>query len=307
MAVKELEYHEITNADNSKGNTEMYLSDDGATINLEYETLGDAGTVLSQLTVLFYNIDMMGNSFEFHPAYVGEAQSKTITAFQADISSVQNIPVYHKIDIRSTEVIVDLFTYEANVDTTYGSKRISFPYTATLQDTKFNKTTDGVYRIVLTNMTLWQGTVNYADGSLISRDNIAYRCVTTNTGVIPGTDENYWRVATEDDFVENASAPVDTAFAQWHVAHTGLISREIKQQIFIPVLKGANFRNHDDAQSLHDLDSYTHMLEMAFSSAKKGDVFRSQLLLDGIKSNYNAGTTGKPSQGQARIYTNYTL
>jgi len=171
--------------------------------------------------------------------------------YEFDLSRVLIIPrkVYNTQG--TSEITVELYTYEANINTDYGSKRLSVPYTIT-SDTKYeyDKSTDGIYKLLLIDFEEWVNDRTYGIGDIVSH-NDALLVSTIDNNTYDDTDiewETAWIEPTDDDiftFNYGTTSNTPTRAIEFDV----LISRYAKYGIIKDILLSTGFKSYDDEKS----------------------------------------------------------
>jgi len=140
------------------------LSGNGTTLNITVNAQAPCFTYgARKVFVRYVNIDFENNLVLEVPLGESEITYNNIGAtlldgiireYSFDLSSVLKIPRKIYNTQGSSEIAVELYTYESNINTDYGSKRLSVPYTIT-SDTKYryDKSTDGVYKIFMVDFS----------------------------------------------------------------------------------------------------------------------------------------------------------
>ena len=231
---------------------------------------GTALTVLTRLTLpseilakrklflYFNNIDFdnkliesikIGETdFDFCMKDTGEFTDKQVTF---DLSRVLIIPrkVYNTQG--SSEISIELYTYEANLTTEYGSKRLSVPYTINSDSKyKYDKSTDGVYELILIDFKPWSDTYVYDAGDIVEyNDTIIMSVIDNNTFTV--TDQEWatsW-ITPDDSDLKNFSVGATTNKPARSITTNMLISRYAKYGIILNNLLSTNFKEYDDERS----------------------------------------------------------
>jgi len=171
--------------------------------------------------------------------------------YAMDISKVLIIPRKVYTTQGSSEITIELYTYEANINTDYGTKRLSVPYTITSDSKyKYDKSTDGVYKLLLTDYEVWLDTRVYGIGDIITIDE----------GLLISLIDNNSYDITDEEWATSWGAPTDEdklAFSQGitknppprAIMQDILISRYAKYGIIKDVLLSTGFKSHDDRAS----------------------------------------------------------
>jgi len=175
----------------------------------------------------------------------------TDKVYEFDLSRVLIIPrkVYNTQG--TSEITVELYTYEANINTDYGSKRLSVPYTIT-SDTKYeyDKSTDGIYKLLLIDFEEWVDDRTYNIGDIVSRGDTLL-VSTQDNNVYNDTDAEWdtaWIEPTDEDiftFNYGTTSNIPIRAIEFDL----LISRYAKYGIIKDVLLSTGFKSYDDDNS----------------------------------------------------------
>ncbi len=146
-----------------------------------------------------------------------------------------------------SEITIELYTYESNITTDYGSKTLSVPYTVS-SDSKYeyDKSTDGIYKLMVIDFEPWVATRSYGTGDIVS----------SGTGLIMSTVENNTDATTEGSW----TTPTDEDIAEYSHGNTNypplravisnmLISRYAKYGIIREILLSTGFKAYDDKEA----------------------------------------------------------
>lgn len=303
--VKEFELVNIST--NIPNDTELVgtLSDDGDTLNI---VVGDRSSVSSykyQLSVVYANINHEYKTVEYETLYTGDLVD-TIEDVSIDISGVRDLITPATVSIKSSTITVDIFTQEANVDTTYGSKRISFPNSTTLEDVSFSYSTDGIYVISLFQISEYSSSNSYSPGDVCYSSSTAYVNLVATNGS-PTSETDSWEELDEEGLTSLAVAP-DRNNEFYNVSYNVCINtRSIKQEILIPLALSTSFQKYDDLAALNKLEYYTNMREAVVCLVRNNDYVKADYTRLQLMQEFNAGKVGKSPEGDSETYTNYTL
>lgn len=169
--------------------------------------------------------------------------------YEFDISKVLIIPrkVYNTQG--SSEIVVQLYTYEANVTTDYGDKRLSVPYSIE-SNTKFeyDNSTDGIFRMYMVDFPAWAGPTPYYINDIVCYEDILYKATTEgNLGNAPTTGIG-WEIPTEEDIIEASYATaVNPPLSS--VITDSLISRYAKYNYILNALINTEYKSYDNKES----------------------------------------------------------
>jgi len=220
------------------------LEDGGKTLNVRVNIPEISPADGKRCVFLFYgNVDFESKLVDY-VKIEQIAESGGIYSF--DVSKVLTIPrkVYNTQG--TSEITIELYTYEANITTDYGTKRLSVPYSIS-SDTKYayDESTDGIYRLFLVDVPTWSSTVLYNMEDVVVHDDVLYiSTADNNRGEIPGTGDS-WGTPTEEellDFVYGTTSNTPLA----SVASDILISRFAKYTYILETIKRTNFKTFDN-------------------------------------------------------------
>jgi len=210
--------------------------------------------------------------------------------YTVDLSKVMAIPRKIYNTMGSSEISIELYTYEANITTDYGNKRLSVPYTIT-SDTKYeyDKSTDGVYSLLMLDIEPWVSTKTYMKGDIVNGDSPVVSLVNNNATTVTSSS---WRSATGEDLVEfakgnTANRPPRSVLADM------MISRYAKYGIMIDVLKSLSYKGYDDEDSAMKLKQLMGIRELAKIRLQQHDVINAAYYLEMLKlaSSESSNTT----------------
>lgn len=292
----------ITNGDGFEGT----LSNNGDTLTIDVNNVAEVAGYKYQMTVLYANIDHNNNNIEYE-TLLSSVLTTTLEDTEIDISSVKALLTFETVTVKSATINVDLFTYEANINTDYGRKRISFPHKVTSDNAGYNMTTDGIFIVTVHQIPQWSNVGIYNVGDLVYVDDVTYMATKYNSTMPPSSSPEYWTVVTEDIFSAYAQAPDLNGGSSFISHNLCLNTRSIKQEIIIPMLKSTSFSKYDDIPVLNKLEDLINMREAAVSFLRQQDFLRADYTRRELINQYNYGTVGKPLDGSNKTYTNYTL
>ena len=224
------------------------LSNDGKTLDITVLKEGVVGG--RKIYVLFGNIDFDARLVDY--VSVGESILDMGTetpneTYRFDLSKVLQIPrkVY---DTRgSSEITIELYTYEANLGTDYGTKRLSVPYTIeSPTHYEYSTSTDGVYKVALVDYSYWDGETVYGYGDIVIDGEGALKISTIDGNVGNGPAiSNYWAVPTQEDILDyaygtTANEPINSVLADM------LISRYAKYKYIKDAMSRITYKEYDN-------------------------------------------------------------
>lgn len=285
------------------------LSDDGNTLDISLNLNSTGNEFTATVFLLDYNTVDYSNRNIVNTALtdikVATGNPINLNYNSIDLSSVLQIPKPTVIDTFEQSINIELFTYEANVITDYGSKRLSVPYKVnSVGDVTLNSSTDGLYTLHYANVRLWNTASQYMAGQITVHNNVAYVCKVGNTNQHI-TNSYYWEYATEDD-IRNFTGGSTTGresdsliTAQFSM----LISRDFKQTLLYDLLNAVSFRTHDDSNTLTVLELMRTYRELSAIYLGEGDAVKAHYFLEKAKNQYNHFKSGKYTQVSDNTYT----
>jgi hypothetical protein len=248
----------------------------------------------------------------------GLPASTVVTSFDAtsyvfDVSKVAVMPKTYRELSPAKEVVIDLFTYEANItdctgEAIYGKKHLVVPYNAEVSpNLTFKTSTDGWYPFGVVDYQYRDVTKTYADS--VEAGDIVFWYTGNDT---PATDitlgelrsgklfianekttqspeaVGVWSEVKESDILRYISIPFPpTKTKSATIFGTDLIvTHHIKYNSILDVLKRASFKK--DHKSLDTLMYMMALREKAVDFMSNGEQVRSTQLLDEIEAEYNA-------------------
>jgi hypothetical protein len=264
--VKEVEFSNFIETYNSEQDLsigidvpsfEGYVYNDGMNLRLISNTALPAETAGARKLMVYYgNVDFEVMQVEWHQIHSTDLHTCSTIAhakipYNIDLSKVATIPKKIYNVGGTSDIVIEIYTYEANITTDYGSKRLSAPYTVENNDQfKYDKSTDGIYRIILCDIPQWHHMVEYNVGDLVTLDNAIYYALKVNTAIPPQDPDNrlYWRPATDDDvreyaFGNAANPPIKSIISDM------LISHDAKYGIIGEYIEQIGYKDHDDAKA----------------------------------------------------------
>lgn len=285
--------------DATKDKMSGVLRDDGKLLDISLNINAVGSETTANLFMLDYNVIDYYNRTVSENALTDIIVKLGIPAEQEynniDLSKVRTIPK-PVIDTTLHESIdIQLFTYEANIETEYGNKRLSVPYKVmSTLGTSIPTSTDGLYTIHFATVRSWNASSPYVSGQIVVQGGNPYTCKVSNIG-IPVTDSVYWNETTEEDFRSFSSG--NTSLSESNTLITGqfgmLITRQFKQTLLYDVVSGLSFRTEDDSNVLYTLNLMKKFRELAVIYLEKGDTIKADYLLEKAKTQYIQFKTGK--------------
>lgn len=265
------------------------LAGDGTIIHVTVNKPVGVGRI--RRIILRYNVvDMQLQS-------IGGMNIATIT--QTIATSVDfNIEVVKKTLIRSSSSMitvnydVTLFTYEANINTTYGSKRLSYPYTASISENAgFPLSTDGWYSVSILDIPVWLPENTYVPSDVVYDATLEKfaRCLTESTGQSPATSPDLWEAMTEESWAVYgiSSNRVSDNDASLRIVSELLVTRNVKQAYIFPCIQATSFKEYNDKIAMEGLTKITAMREAAVAYLESGDPIKAVDMINRIPFEYH--------------------
>ena len=228
------------------------LKDDGKTLEVTVLKGGTNGG--RKIYVLFGNVDFDTRMVDYIDVGESELDLNIVNpgkVYTFDLTKVLQIPrkVY---DTRgSSEITIELYTYEANINTDYGTKRLSVPYTVeSATHYEYSTSTDGVYKVALVDYAYWDNTITYNVGDIVidSNDTLMISTIDGNTGNDP-TLSDYWTSPTKEEILDYAygtttNEPINSVLSDM------LISRYAKYKYIKEAMSKMTYKEHDNELAL---------------------------------------------------------
>ena len=285
-----------------------WLSDEGQLLHLDINREKQGNYV--RIIYLYYGIvDTDYRKVDYNLIEVSDPLFADVEAssYEFDISSILTIPRRTNRVMDINEIVIDLFTYEANItDCTgtaiYGKKRLSVPYKVEMDaSVMFPVSTDGWYPIGvidysykdmdITNDTIHQrGDLVYWHTSAPEPINVpgVYKCLSTGKEK-PNAENRWWVLATNEDIMKFYTIPPGAASsATTIVGANAIISRFIKKEYIAGVLPRISYKGNDDKRALYSLMKLTALRESSILKLEQGDVVAAAYLLDVIRNEHDA-------------------
>ena len=278
--VKEVEfsnYIEIAKADEvlAPGDSipmlEGAISQDGMTLQLQINSTAPNSAVGVRKVMFYYkNIDFEALQYERYellsaaPTSCSTANSAK-TKVEVDLTPVTKIPKKIYNIGATTEIVVELYTYEANITTEYGSKILSVPYTVEGDEGKvYDKSTDGLYELVVVDIPVWASGTTYGTGDVMIYYDDIYVALRDNIIDAPlqVPDDPNWVTATDSD-IENFAAGFTPNPPLKAVKSDVLISHYAKQQMIMPAIKKMSYKDYDNESTAVVVNNMQNIRELA--------------------------------------------
>ena len=237
--VKEVEFSNVVESYSATGNMpvrsdiqslEGYLYNEAKNLVITPNIPLPKRTEGARVLILYYaNMDFENQTIEWYHLFTSEPSTCSIynyirESYDIDISAVETIPKKIYNTGGTSEIVIEIYTYEANLTTDYGSKRLSAPYTIDSNELyRYDKSTDGIYKLFLVDIPVWAATTRYYIGDVVIYDGANYKCVNDNTGIVP-SDEDYWVAADEEAIKEfsyglTGNPPINSIISNLMLSH----------------------------------------------------------------------------------------
>jgi len=240
-----------------------------------------------------------------------------LTTTQTVASEIDfNIEKVRKTLIKASSSVVTvnyditIFTYEANINTTYGSKRLSYPYTASVsENTGFPISTDGWYSLLVTDVPLWNINTPYVVGDVLYHEstNAFVKCLIANTGDGPETVVTNWTSMTDENWSVYATSTNSLSVndAILRICSEFLLTRNIKQSFIFPCIQATSFKEYNDKMAMTALTKITAMREAAVAYLESGDPIKAVDTINTIPFEYH--TMFGPDKTTVISSNNFTI
>jgi len=239
------------------------LSEDGKILDISINIPLPEGPSVSGVRKIYLYFNNIDFSSRFTDLIKLEADS--VDPYKYDLSRVLTIPrkVY---DTRGTsELLIELYTYEANLTTDYGSKRLSVPYSIYNTDEySYSNSTDGVYQLFLLDFNIWSTTVSYGIGDIVASpiDGSLYKSLVDDNIAIVPTDPDAWATPTDEDIIDYGYGSTRTQ-PLLSVYFDMMISRYAKYNYIQPTLDRTSFKKYDNDLAGRTVDELQMFREKA--------------------------------------------
>ena len=243
---------------------EGYLEDDGMTLKIITHTpLKEESVSKRKLFLFFGNVDFNTKSVEYLKIdetgfdFLQDGKDATDNIYSLSVGKVLMIPrrVYNTYP--SSDLTIQLYTYEANITTDYGSKVLSSPYSIEA-DIKYDyeKSTDGIFKLMTMDFQTWVSSITYDIGDIVVlEDALLVSTISDNNNnvIADETTEDTpygegWSVANESD-IQYFSTGVTTNPPKRSFTTNIMISRYAKYNKIKNALLSTSFKKHDDTQA----------------------------------------------------------
>jgi hypothetical protein len=230
---------------------EGYLEDSGQDLKIKVHIpLNGESVAQRQLFLFFGNTDFDNKTIDYIKLeesdldFRQDGQDITDRVYDFDLSKVLTIPRKLYNTGGTSEITIELYTYEANITTDYGTKTLSVPYSVH-NDAKYeyDQSTDGVYRLIMTDFDPWTSVRTYGTGDIV---------VSGGALMVSNIDEN-----TDAPTETSWSTPTDEEILYFSYGYTKhppirafvtdmMISRYAKYELIRQSLLSKSYKDFDD-------------------------------------------------------------
>lgn len=294
-------------APSPKDSVKAFLSNDGKWLNVSIPKALAAATV-RKLKLVYNVVDMQLQTVT--PLLIKEVVQPVVADEIFDIEVVMKTLIKSSSSVVTLNYDVSLFTYEANINTTYGSKRLSYPYRASLsENTGFPTSTDGWYTLTVLDIPIWTGFSPYVIGDVLYYSNTDkfVKCIGNNTGEGPETNPEKWEAMTDESWTVYASSTsrITPSDAKLRILSELLLTRNIKQAFIFPSIQDTSFKEANDKLAFAAVTKITAMREAAVAYLESGDPIKAVDMIDKIPFEYH--TLFGKSKTAVMSNNNFTL
>ena len=247
---------------------EGYLTTKGTTLNVVvHAPLPGIASAKRKLFLYFQSIDFGSKIVDYIKLqesdfdYIQDNQNVTDREYQFDLSRVLLIPRKIYSTGGSSEITIELYTYEANLNTDYGSKSLSVPYTIN-NDMKYeyDQSTDGIYRLVSIDFDPWLVDRKYSIGDIAeSGGSLIMSTIEDNIGIPSSAG---WTIPTDEDIFNfcrgNTKYPPIRGFIT-----DVMISKYAKYKFIKSSLLATSFKKYDDKDAFELVTLLQNLRERA--------------------------------------------
>ncbi len=232
------------------------LSDSGKTFTLTVKKpLPPKGVAAREILLYFGNVDFESKLVDY--VYLESTDIDVLEPLEEasnrqyvfDLGKVLEVPRKIYNTQGTSEITIELYTYEANLNTDYGTKHLSVPYTIWSNNKyAYDQSTDGVYRMYTVEYAYWSPTVTYGEGDIVYFEDTGGLVVSlseNNTGNRPDLNPNYWAAPTDEDKLDFAygttkNQPVNAILTDI------LITRYAKYEYIRKSIQAMSYKQYDD-------------------------------------------------------------
>jgi hypothetical protein len=206
------------------------------------------------------------------------------TEYVFDLSQVMTHIVHTTPEqLPGDDVVVRLFTYEANISTDYGSKTLHVPYSVSYPSSIITpQSTDGWYTLRVIDTLQYNSTTPYRVGDVVYYSEGNHICIQDSLNNSPD-DLLYWEPLSEEtkhglfEFGAVSYTSIPTL-----INCNLMITRYIKQKHIYELLSKTNFKKYDNIQAVLSLEKIIAMREASIVHMRSGNLITARYLLDMI-------------------------
>jgi hypothetical protein len=270
---------------------DIYLSNDGDKMNVKVNSALATGHV-RRIELVYMKVDMMNNSFSRTSIGIVGPLTSDDEYHEFDISYVKQIPLLATKAIMDNSISIDLFSYESNTVTGYGSRRLSYPSRLNNESTiTVPSSTDGWYQLYVLDVPVWSGANEYVAGDIVYHNESSSfaRASISNVAIPPNNPDETWSPVTNEQWILYSIAieRVSTYDASLRISADLLVSRNVKQTYILRAIKESNFDSSDDDEAMEALSRISALREAAIACLEAGDPIKSLVMLYRIPGEYN--------------------
>lgn len=231
-----------------------HLEDKGVTLKVKVHIPLSGETVAKRRLILYFgNVDFDNKTVDYTKLqetvldYRQDGQDVTDKVYTFDLNRVLIIPRKLYSTGGTSEITIELYTYEANITTDYGTKTLSVPYSIT-NDAKYEyeQSTDGLYKLVMVDFDPWTALRTYSIGDIVESGSVLMMSTKDQNSDI--VSEESWETPSDDDIL-NFSRGVTSHPPIRSFITDVLISRYAKYSLIKESLISTSFKEYDDKDS----------------------------------------------------------
>ena len=231
-----------------------YLEDEGKTLKIVvHSELPRESEAKRKLFLYYGNVDFDEKLIDYTGLndialdYRQPLQDVTDREYSFDLNTVLTIPRKIYSTGGSSEITIELYTYEANFTTDYGTKTLSVPYTITNNARyRYEKSTDGIYRLITLDVEPWSSFKVYGLGDIVESGGALMISTSNNNNSL--ISDGGWALPTDEEILTFCKGNTNTPPLRAFVTDM-MISRYAKYNIIRESLISTSFKSYDDAIS----------------------------------------------------------
>jgi hypothetical protein len=251
---------------------EGYLESDCKLLNIKVHVpLSDDSVSQRKLFLYFGNVDYDNKMVDYinigekGPDFKVYGEDATDRVYQFDLSQVLIIPRKVYSTGGTSEIVIELYTYESNITTDYGSKTLSVPYSVhNTSKYEYDKSTDGIYRLIMIDFELWSITRSYGYGDIVILEDgsLVMSTISYNTDDPTDPETTTWTTPTDEDIFDYARGTTMYPPLRAIISNV-LISRYAKYKLIREALLSTAFKAYDNAQAYEQVLLLQNLRERA--------------------------------------------